>query len=228
MKMKFTFLAISCFAMAMEAVGQNYDADSIHYTPIPKPKLKKKKAGKDQYQSSKKIEYFFNLQMGSLVGCNDCGKGKELTFTAATVHGITIGKKLRTGIGMGFDSYQNWQALPVYGLISWDLIGNKNKNAVFLQMAYGWAHPWFVRDGAYSSYTSDPFLGVAGGRMINPQIGYRLKYYNIKMSITIGYKYQRIFYGYNTCPTCARPESTIENITQDLNRVRLTMSVGWK
>jgi len=210
------------------SLAQHDDLDSVYYTPITKSKQKYKV----ETPSQKKIEYFFNIQSGMLVGCNDCGKSKDFTFSAATVQGITIGKKIRTGIGLGFDSYQNWQSLPLYGMISWDLIGNKNKNAVFVQMAYGWVHPWFVKDGAYASYVADPFSNVKGGRMINPQIGYRLRYYNLKLSVAIGYKFQRIFYkrpSYSYCLACDfGPQQSFDEITQDMNRVQLMMSVGWK
>jgi len=216
-------------------VAQNYDLDSVYYTPIDKPDQRNRTAETESGQSLKRIEYFFTIQTGSLIGCNDCGKGKDVTFSAATVQGVTIGKKFRTGIGVGLDSYQNWQTLPLYGTASWDLIGNKNKNAVFLQMAYGWAHPWFVRDGAYSNYTADPFSEVTGGRMINPQIGYRIKYNKLKLSMIVGYKFQRIFYQNQqtgplpTCMACynSYPYSTTE-ITEDMNRVQLVMSAGWK
>ena|SRR5258707_1160964 len=224
------FLVITNVSMSY---AQNYDSDSVYYTPILKSKVKHRK--QEDEQSTKRVEYFFNVQTGTLMGCNDCSKGKEFTFSAATVHGITVGKKFRAGIGLGFDSYQNWQTLPLFGMVSWDLIGSKNKNAVFVQLAYGWAHPWFVRDGAYSNYTSDPFAGVRGGRMVNPQIGYRLKYYNLKLSMAVGYKFQQIFYKrpnyyYINCPTCDFYTTTLTSldITQDMNRVQLVISVGWK
>jgi len=213
------------------AIGkaQEYDADSIHYTHIDKPRKEIRKS--EEPQLTKKIEYFFNVQSGMLVGCNDCGKSKDYTFSATSIHGITIGQKLRAGLGLGFDSYQNWQTLPLFAVASWDLIGNKNKNAVYLQLAYGWAHPWFIHDGIYATYGADPFSSINGGKMINPQIGYRLRYYNLKLSAAIGYKLQRITYtkpGYGYCPACDFPQSSVDDVTQDMNRVQLVMSVGWK
>jgi hypothetical protein len=206
---------------------QEYDSDSVYYTPIAKSKLRLKEG-----EVPNKIEYFFNIQTGALVGCNDCDKGKEFTFSAATVQGVTIGKKFRAGLGIGFDSYQNWQTLPVYGMISWDLIGNKTKSALFVQLNYGWAHPWFVRDGAYTNYNYDPFTDVKGGRMINPQMGYRMNYYSLRLSLAIGYKFQQIFYDskqYAYCPYCDFTSTMPKTeITQDMNRVQLMMSVGWK
>ncbi|HEV8514265.1 MAG TPA: hypothetical protein VGQ59_13375 [Cyclobacteriaceae bacterium] len=207
------------------AFSQEYDSDSVQYTPISKstPKLKEEVI-------SKQLEYFFNIQTGTLVGCNDCDKGKEFTFSVTTVQGVTIGNKFRAGIGIGFDSYQNWQTLPLYGMASWDLVGDKNKNALFVQVNYGWAHPWFVRDGSYSYYSFDPFTNVGGGRMLNPQIGYRVSYYNLKLSIVAGYKFQSITYKkpYYYCPACDFSQTSYDEVTQDMNRVQLMMSVGWR
>ena len=228
----FLLVLVNGIAVSM-SLAQNYDSDSVYYTPIPNPKPARARRSDDDKNNANPIAYFFIIQTGTLVGCNDCSKGKEFTFSAATIQGITIGRRLRTGIGLGFDSYQNWQTLPIYGMVSWDLIGNKNRNAVFVQMSYGWAHPWFVKDGAYASYVADPFSSVEGGRMINPQIGYRINYYDLKLTVAIGYKFQQIHYKkpgyfYPNCPQCDFPQLSFDEITQDMNRVQLVIGIGWK
>jgi len=229
-KRKVFLLGWLIFSISASTVfSQENDSDSVYHIPIAKTKIMLN----ENERPSKFIEYFFNIQTGALVGCNDCGKGKEFTFSVATAQGMTIGNKFRAGIGIGFDSYQNWQTLPIYGTVSWDLIGNKTKNALFIQMNYGWAHPWFVLDGFYSNYSYDPFSTVNGGRMLNPQIGYRISYYNLKLSLIAGYKFQRIIYKnpryfYPNCPACDFPQQSFDEVTQDMNRVQLMMSVGWK
>jgi hypothetical protein len=225
------YLIVFLIGIAAVSNAQNYDADSILYTPIQKNGAKK--ITLIENENTKLIDYFFDVQTGSLIGCNDCGKGRDVTFSIATTHGVTVGKKLRGGLGVGFDSYANWQTFPIFGSVSWDLIGNKNKNAVFVQFSYGWAHPWFVRNNLYNYYQTDPYNAVSGGRMMNPSIGYRLKYYDLKLSIVIGYKCQRIFYKsppYNSCPMCV-PLMFAQNdydITQEINRLQLMVGIGWK
>ncbi|HTH57022.1 MAG TPA: hypothetical protein VL728_13320 [Cyclobacteriaceae bacterium] len=224
------YLTVLLFGFAAVSSAQNHDADSLLYTPLPKNT--KKIVLVEGEKDAKLIGYFFNVQMGTLIGCNNCGQGRDATFTVATTHGVTVGRKLRGGIGIGFDSYANWQTLPVYGSLSWDLIGNRNKSALFLQMSYGWAHPWFVKNNYYNYYTTDPFTGVSGGRMLNPSIGYRLKYRDMNLSIGVGYKYQRIFYKadqFYICPACSyyAPDQSME-VTQETNRFQVTMSVGWR
>ncbi|MBI1767546.1 MAG: hypothetical protein HY015_05740 [Bacteroidetes bacterium] len=226
--MKNSFLFF-CLLVGTFCFAQNYDADSVFYTPIEKPKEKKIRLADEK--GSKTTAYFFNIQAGSLIGCNDCSKGKDVTFSFATTHGVAIGKKFRAGLAVGFDSYINWQTIPIYAVSSWDLIGNKNRNALYLQMAYGWAHPWFIRNGSYSYYTTDPFTDVSGGKMINPSIGYRIKYYNLKMALTLGYKFQRISYRtnvYTYCPECNFAPMQTSEIIHDFNRIQVAMTVGWK
>ena len=91
----------------------------------------------DSTVAAKKFEYYFYLQSGTLIGCNDCGRGKELTFTGATVQGVKIGKRLRVGAGLGYDSYFGWNMVPIFGSVSWDLFAKKN--AFFLEFNYGGA-----------------------------------------------------------------------------------------
>lgn len=228
--MRKQYLCAALLGFVATASAQNYDADSVLYSPIEKQKSKKIQLVNDR--DARTVNYFFNVQMGSLIGCNDCGRGKDVTFSAATTHGVTVGNKFRGGLGVGLDSYVNWQTIPVYAVVSWDVIGNKNRNAIYVQVSYGWAHPWFIRNGSYNNYTSDPFVGISGGRMVNPSLGYRLKYHDVNLSLGVGYKFQRIFYktnSYYNCPYCDFGSYGQDlEITQDRNRVQIIMSVGWK
>src|SRR6218665_722584 len=79
--------------------------------------------------------YFFVVQTGALLG-------DKVTFSSSTIHGIKLSKRLRAGAGIGFNSYEDAQALPLFGSMSLDLFGKKN--TVFVQMDYGWA-PWAWR-----------------------------------------------------------------------------------
>lgn len=222
----FKFIAgIICILITVKNAAAQ---DSLHRTQPEPQRL-------ESAPASKYVGYFFAVQAGTLIGCNSCDQGKDVTFSGSTIHGVTVGKKFRAGLGLGIDSYQNWQTLPVFFMASWDVIGNKNKNALFIQLAYGGAHPWFVRNGAYGNYMYDPYSKISGGRMINPQLGYRIKYHDLKLSFVVGYKFQRIFYSSNyyqymgclACDLYTLPANK-NDITQDMTRVQLSMSVGWK
>lgn len=217
-------------ARLASAIGQDYDADSIRYTPLKKPSLKIKIESDSISKTGPLIGYFFTLQSGTLVGCKDCVGGKMVSLSSSLVNGITLSKKARMGAGIGYDTYRSWEVMPLFGTASWDLIGNKNKNAVVLQFSYGWAKPF--PDPSQLDYGRH---SVYGGRMVNPQIGYRIKYGNLKLALWVGYKYQRVstLYQYPTYHylfngTSVLGEPNTNRIRESLSRLQLTMSIGWK
>ena len=152
---------------------------------------------------------------------------REVSLSVATVHGITIGRNLRIGAGLGFDTYQNWQTIPMFGSISWDLIGNKNKNALFLQFNYGWSKVM------PSLSTLSYYQQVDGGRMVSTQVGYRIRYHDLKITFGIGSKYQRVSasyaypnYYYDFVGTLVRGNSTTMTLRESMNRFALIMSLA--
>jgi len=215
-------------------LAQDFDGDSIYYTPIPKP-AQRTVTGKSSHRVhssttlvSRKPEYFFNFQTGPLIGCGDCENGKDISFTTSIVNGITIEKKIRAGLGIGLDSYVGWKTMPLFGALSWDLFGSKNRNAFFLQLNYGLAKAWIQKSN--QGYGFDK---AEGGRMICPQIGYRVKYHDLRISVSMGVKMQRT-YSYYKYPNWILVNGEYQQsiysttIKQDLNRLMFTMAVGWK
>lgn len=185
----------------------------------------------DSIIHAKKFEYFFYLQSGTLIGCNECSKGKELTFSGATVHGVKVGKRLRVGAGLGYDSFYGWNTLPVFGSASWDLFARKN--AFFVQFNYGGA----LKSWKYSQYDYNEygFQGSEGGRMINPMVGYRVRYHDVSLALMAGYKYQRIssyyeypYYYWDPLQGQIMGEPTTTTMVQEMNRFMLSISMGWK
>lgn len=164
----------------------------------------------------KKIQYFFSVNSGLLAGEK---RASAITYTASTVHGITIGKRLRAGAGFGFDSYSNWQALPLFGQASYDVLGKKN--AVFIEFSYGWSHAWMQKE-QWAPATTDQ-----GGRMVNSMIGYRIASGTLRVSVTAGYKYQHVMsdysYQYDFFPT-----SYGYRAEENFQRLVLTVGLGWR
>jgi hypothetical protein len=183
----------------------------------------------DSMVHSKRYEYFFLVQSGTLIGCNDCSKGKELSFTAATVHGIKIGKRFRVGGGLGVDSYYGWNIMPVFASASWDLFSKRN--AFFIQMNYGGA----LKSWKHSQFDEYGFQGAEGGRMVNPIVGYRVRYHDLSISLMAGYKYQRVtssfeypYYYWDPVQGQIIDEPSTSTVIQEMNRFMLSMSIGWK
>lgn len=214
----------------IESNGQtDFDKDSVYYTSIPKTTSKKKE--NDNEKRDKLLSYFFSINSGALVGCQDCNGGSEVTFSSSTIHGATIGKKLRVGVGLGYDSYYLWQTVPLFGVVSWDLIGNKNKNknALFLQFSYGGASAWRNSVDEYG------FKKVEGGKTIATQVGYRARYHDLRLSLSVGTRFQEVttfydyptyYYDFNGQQHLGAPSS--KSILQELNRVQFSLGIGWR
>ncbi len=181
----------------------------------------------DSTTLKKKVSYFFTFGMGAMIGCNACqSTGNVANFTTSSVHGIQIGKRLSLGAGVGFDSYENWKTMPIFGSASFDLFGRKNK--IFSQMNYGYSFAWINNGAKEYGYKND-----RGGEMINPSLGYKIKAGTVRLSFSIGYKFQRVFSHYEY-PQWLNYEissvniSNIKEIRTDMNRIVLGMTVGWK
>ncbi len=183
----------------------------------------------DSIAAKKKLEYFFYIESGMLVGCNECGRGKEVTFSGATVHGAKIGKRTRVGVGLGYDSFYGWSTVPLFGSASWDLFAKKN--AFFLQFNYGGT----LKTWRYTEYDEYGYQQSKGGRMVNPMVGYRIKYHDASIALMVGYKYQKItstyeyenyFWNPATQSSVAEPIESSEK--RSINRFMISLAVGWK
>ena len=218
--------------------SSEFDGDSIYYTPIPTEELWEMEERRnpfledpaDSAKQSRFVDYFFNLQLGSLVGCGDCIADKEVTFTASTVHGVTIGQKFRVGGGVGFDSYYGWQTMPLFGSASFDILGTKNSYAVFVQVNYGWSMAW-RKEKEWETRATD----VDGGQMVYGMAGLRLKYHDMRISFTFGGKYQSVT-GHFEIPTIyydvygfpMKGASSKTTVVETMRRLAFGVSIGWK
>jgi hypothetical protein len=204
--MKYNCLFVFMILIIGETSAQTIPSDSV-----ARPKL---------------ISYFFNVQSGPLVGCTDCKKVKNYSFSASTIHGLKIGEKLRAGVGLGFDTYRDWRVLPFFGSVSWDLFGKKNK--VFTQLNYGWARAWnpYVEMFGYNA--------VKGGQSFAAMMGYRIAYGDMRIALLAGWKsqittmsHEQPYYSWLMANTVY--ESSFRQTTKsNLNRIAISLSVGWK
>ncbi len=222
------------FALQARSINaQNFEADSVRYTPIPKTPSKERKLPlklfQDTTRNGKLIEYFFSVNAGAITGCDYCIGGDEVTFTASTIHGVTIGRKLRAGAGIGIDSYTLWQTMPMFGNISFDLLGSKNIYALFIQGQYGWAYGWYnPQDYDWS------LVDAGGGKMFATQAGFRIKYHKMNVALLMGPKYQTVSL-YHEYPTWFVDETGITRpgkpstltVIRNFKTFSISLSVGW-
>jgi hypothetical protein len=220
-------------AMSAQGFAQNFEGDSVQYTPIPKPGRDNSRVSLqpfgDTVQHENLIKYYFHVNAGALTGCDNCTASNPTTFTTSTVHGVTIGRKLRAGAGLGFDSYEGWQTLPLFGEISYDLIGTRNRNALFLAVQYGWAHAWDNRVPFEPS-----LVGVDGGSLLGGQAGYRIKYHNIRVGLLFGLRRQFVSsdfhyptYYLNAQGILVEGSPNTVSIEREMRRVMISLQVGW-
>lgn len=212
--------------------AQEFDADSVYYSPISKSKSKPKSKPlpifRDTVPAGKYIGYFFNMNMGPLIGCDDC-ISKDVMFSFSTIHGVTVGRKLRTGIGAGFDSYTTWNTIPLFGNVSFDIAGTKNTHALFIQVQYGWAHAW------HQKLESEWGLaGTTGGTYLSGQLGYRLRYHSVRFAILAGLKQQTVKSHFEYPGNLFFEDGiwktgplTTTDMTTRMDRFVVTLSIGW-
>jgi hypothetical protein len=178
--------------------------------------------------------YFFTVGMGAMIGCEQCHvTGKTASFSSSTIHGLRFGKRLSLGAGLGFDAYENWKTMPLFGSASWDLFGKKSR--AFVQLNYGYAGAWVNK-----SYKGNGFKNDKGGKMINPSVGYRFSGGDIRVSFSIGYKLQQAFANYEypasyryqpPCINCdfrAPASQSKKEVMTNMNRFVFDMTIGWK
>jgi len=175
-----------------------------------------------------KIEYYFQVQSGALIGCGSCSDAGSLSFSGATTHGIKLGKRLRVGGGMGFDSYTYWNIVPVSGSVNYDLLGKKN--AVFVELNYGDA----IVARRQLNYEEYGYKDSKGGKMYSYGLGYRIKYDNVRISVGVGRKTQLVTYYYEYPTTTWQNGRSVQGdpsrktIKSEMNRFMIWMAVGWK
>lgn len=231
--MKSVFPVLLFMWVATSLHAQDYDADSVYYTPIdrtrPATVERTVRVFRDTVRHQKFIRYYADVTVGMLTGCHDCVTGTEFTSSTSTAHGITLGRKTRIGAGLGFDSYYMWNVVPVFGSASYDLVGTRNTHAVFVQFNYGYGMAWHTQQ-TYEPAPAD----VEGGVMLSAWMGYRIRYHGLRIGIAAGYKRQSTSLAYET-PTWVpdgqggwmpgTPSRTQVNI--DLGRAVLNLSLSW-
>ena len=125
-------------------------------------------------------------------------------------------------MGIGFDSYAQWQALPVFGNVHFDVLGTKN--VTFIQVNYGWAHAWKQKT------EGTPPTSARGGQIFNPMVGCRLAAGNLELYLAAGYKFQSTTtqYDYLFDSSFQNYYGSTRRIEQNLRHIVFTLGVGWR
>ncbi|WP_276372440.1 hypothetical protein [Chryseolinea sp. H1M3-3] len=167
--------------------------------------------------SENKPRYFNNFLAGALLGEEGKGTGVSLS----TTHGVRL-KRWTLGAGVGFDSYLNWKAVPVFGSIGFDF-ANIKRNAVFLQFNAGYSNARIVNRNN-QQWVSD--YRDYGSEMISSLIGYRIAAEKFSLYIMAGHKFQRAHYSYNPEPWRSSYPATKISVEENMNRLVVQIGFG--
>jgi len=138
-------------------------------------------------QQSQQLRYFNHSQVGLLIGEESEDRmRKALIPTFHTVNGIRIGNHFGIGVGVGIEPFE-YTVFPVYASGYYFLTSKKHTPYFALKGGYTFAnsHKKIINyyDGEHNN---------KGGLMINPEIGVRFKVSGFDMTLSGGYRYQRL------------------------------------
>lgn len=165
---------------------------------------------------SKKPTYFYTVHAGGLLA----KKGNGSSLTTSTIHGIRY-KNLAFGIGLGYDAYLEWRALPVFGSVSYDF-AHIRRNTFFVQMNAGYSQAWNPLSD------DDQFIfDERGGMVIHPLVGYRISSDKFSVYLTAGYKFQRIEYEQTPRWWIWGYPGSKTTVVRDIERISIQIGFGY-
>lgn len=162
--------------------------------------------------------YYGMFLNGAQVGCTNCDLDNKVTVSAYLINGVQFSKRFSTGIGMGFDSYEQWKTMPVFLHLSQKIVGKKNGLSV--QLNGGYAFAWIDRQ----EYEM-PNFKQQGGLMVHYALAYHYELEKIRLLFSIGLKRQNVSYSYRYDWS---PQFNQTKNIQELNRFVFQVGFGWK
>lgn len=150
-----------------------------------------------------------------LVGGGFGKKAEIVTLSSVMFHGVRY-KRTSIGIGIAYDTYQEWKTFPFMTSLSYEM--PVKRNAWFVQLDGGYGRVRHI-DSEFDTF----IYNGKGGRVLHPSIGYKLAAGKYSIYLKAGYKFQTIFYDQN--PKWW-PESYTNHVKRDMNRVTLQLGFG--
>jgi hypothetical protein len=165
-----------------------------------------------------KAHYFGMYLSGVQIGCTDCDLNKKVTVSAYLINGVQFSRRFSTGVGVGFDSYEQWKTMPVFLHLSQKVIGRKNGLSV--QFNGGYSFAWMDKLG-YEL----PNFKQRGGLMVHYALTYQYELEKVRLLFSVGMKQQTVSYSYRYEWTSQYNQT---NNILDLNRFVAQVGFGWK
>jgi hypothetical protein len=145
-------------------------------------------SGQNEEQQTKNLRYFNHSQVGLLIGEESENKVQKAMFPSfQTVNGVRVGKHLAFGVGVGVEPFE-YTVFPVFVSGYYYLTSKKNTPYFAIKGGYAFAN-------SHKTIRNTPYYGEfnnKGGLMFNPEIGVRFKVSGFDMTLSGGYRYQRL------------------------------------
>jgi hypothetical protein len=170
--------------------------------------------------------YFFSVRSGMAL-CKDCALDGPATAYFSTIHGVRLTPGSHLGVGIGITTAAERVVVPLFGSLNINLFGKKNK--LFAEFNYG-AAPSTAASIREEGWTET----VKVRSYWQPSIGYKIKYYDMRIGILIGLQAMKLtqtmtYPGWNGgwgIPRPATQNSTALNY--NASRFVVGLSVGWR
>jgi len=148
------------------------------------------------------VAYFNHTQVSFFIGEESEDKTQKATIPSfQTTNGIRVGENWAIGLGIGAEPFE-YLVYPVFASCHY-FFNNLKYNPFFnvkVGHAFSKSHKKFNEYGYYGDFDHK------GGFMFNPEVGVRFKMFDIEMTLSGGYRFQRLksevtqqysYYNYN-------------------------------
>ena len=135
-----------------------------------------------------KMTYYNQTQVGFFIGEESEDENqKALVPSFQTINGILFDEVFGLGIGIGAEPFE-YLVIPVF--FSGTVFINKLKQRPFVTLKIG--HAFSNSDKRFDYYNYGGDFKHKGGIMVNPELGVRFKISDFDMTLSAGYRFQRL------------------------------------
>ena len=139
--------------------------------------------------AQQEIVYFNHTQVGFIIGEESEDNIQKATIPSfQTINGIRIGANWGIGIGVGAEPFE-YKVYPIFFSIH-HFFNTKLKNSPFFAIKLG--HGFSDSKKKIVNYGYGGEFKHKGGLMFNPEIGFRFKMFDFEMTLSGGYRFQRL------------------------------------
>ena len=174
-------------------------------------------AGAQSDSSYSDISYFVSIHSGGLLGKKAQGSSLSVSLVQGVRH-----NRFALGVGVGYDSYAEWQTVPLFASVAYDLAGRR-RGAFFVMMNTGYSDAWNpLIDKDQFTYSEE------GGFFFHPLLGYRRDIEKFSFYFSAGYKFQNLTYEQTPNWWIWGGQTRKVTISRDIQRLSIQIGIGFR